>query len=222
MAASAEEGDENERVRALILLGCVAHASREPESARDWWEQSVTLARQLESEHLSVALNNLAALVWEQGDLAAATTLFEECLAAARSAGSTEYAAFALMGLGDVNVDLGNLVVGRAQLSEALALFAGLGFQEGVASCCVYLAVVPEQEGDLALAARLTGAAVGLRKLTGASPDWHERELMEKLSARLRLALGEESYAEAAAAGEAAPDQVVEEVLEGSASTLSE
>jgi len=45
---------------------------------------------------------------------------------------------------------------------------------------------------------------------------------MERLSARLRLALGEERYVEAAAAGEAAPDQVVEEVLEGSASTLSE
>ncbi len=45
---------------------------------------------------------------------------------------------------------------------------------------------------------------------------------METLGARLRLALGEESYAEAAAAGEAAPDQVVEQVLTGSASTLSE
>ena len=222
MAAAEEEEDGDERVRALILLGCVAHARREPERARDWWEQSVALARQLQSEHLSVALNNLAALVWEQGDLAAAATLFEECLAAARSAGSTEYAAFALMGLGDVNVDLGNREVARAQLSEALALFAGLGFQEGVASCCVYLAVIPEQEGDPALAARLTGAAVGLRKLTGASPDWHERELMEKLVARLRLALGEESYSEAAAAGEAAPNDIVEEVLGGRVSTLGE
>lgn len=45
---------------------------------------------------------------------------------------------------------------------------------------------------------------------------------MERLSARLRLALGEESYAEAAAAREAAPDQTVEQVLEGSASTLTE
>jgi len=76
--------------------------------------------------------------------------------------------------------------------------------------------------GSLRLEGLRIRAAVGLRKLIGASPDWHERELTEKLVARLRLALGEESYAEAAAAGEAAPDQTVEQVLEGSASTLTE
>ncbi len=45
---------------------------------------------------------------------------------------------------------------------------------------------------------------------------------METLVARLRLALGEESYWEAAAAGQAAPNDIVEEVLGGRVSTLGE
>jgi hypothetical protein len=121
------------------------------------------------------------------------------------------------MGLGDMNLRLGRYEAGRAQLTESMALYTRLGFHDRLASCCVWLAPAPEHDGDRALAARLLGAAAGIRRQTGASLDWQEQEFVDELVERLRPALGDAAYDEAFAAGEAAPDAVVQEVLASAA-----
>jgi predicted ATPase/DNA-binding SARP family transcriptional activator len=205
--------DENERYRLLILLGCIEYSRRNRDGARRWWEQSAALARALRNEaHLALALANLGVVLLEQQEYPAAAEIYAESVEVARRAEHREYLANALMGLGDTNVRLGERSAGAAQLIESLALYEGLGFRDRLASCCVWLSPVPEQEGDHALAARLLGAAAGIRRQTGASLDWQEQEFIEEATRRLRRALGK-AFEDEFAAGESSPEDVVQGVL---------
>jgi tetratricopeptide (TPR) repeat protein len=213
--------DDDERYRLLILLGCIDYSRRNPELARDWWEQSATLARSLENEaHLALALTNLAVVATELKDYAGAAAIYEESVASARRAENREYLAGALAGLGDMHLRLGEHEAGRAELIDSMALYAGLGFRDRVASCCIWLAPAPEHDGDNELAARLVGASFGIRNQTGSALDWQEREFVDELVPRVREALGAGGYDRAFAEGEAAPDEVVREVLASRVSTL--
>jgi tetratricopeptide (TPR) repeat protein len=214
--------DEDERYRLLILLGCIEYSRRNREGSRDWWEQSATLARALENDaHLALALSNLGVVAAELQDYEGGVAIYEESVESARRVGQREYLAGALMGLGDMNLRLDRFEAGRAQLAESMELYTRLGFHDRLASCCVWLAPAPEHDGDPALAVRLLGAAAGIRRQTGASVDWQEQEYLDELVERLRPALGDAAYAEAFAAGEAAPDAVVQEVLASAAVAIS-
>ena len=214
----AGEVDENERYRLLILLGCVEFSRRNREGSRDWWEQSAELARTLENEaHLALALSNLGVVAAELEDYEGGIAIYEESIESARRADHREYLAGGFLGLGDMNLRLGRYEAGRAALAESMELYARLGFRDRLASCCVWLAPAPEHDGDLAFAARLLGAAAGIRKQTGASVDWQEQEFLDALVSRLRPALGAEAYEEAFAAGAAGPDDVVRQVLASAA-----
>jgi non-specific serine/threonine protein kinase len=217
LALLAGEVDENERWRLLILLGCIAYSRRESGRAGDWWQQSVDLARSLENDaHLSLALANLAVVLFERDDFRGAAGIYDESVDAARRADHREYLANALMGLGDARIRLGQYEEGRARLLESLDLYTKLGFHDRVASNCVWLAPAFEQDEDHATAARLLGAASGVRRRTGASLDWQEQEYLDALVSRLRAAAGSDVFEPAFGAGEAAPEDVVREVLSGS------
>ncbi|MDX6399231.1 MAG: hypothetical protein QOJ43_2639 [Gaiellaceae bacterium] len=206
--------DEDERYRLLILLGCIEYSRRNREGSRDWWEQSAALARTLQNEaHLALALSNLGVVAAELEDYEGGVAIYEESVESARRAEHLEYLAGALLGLGDMHVRLRRYEEGRGYLIESIALYSRLGFQDRLASCYVWLAPVPEHEGDLAFAGRLLGAAAGIRRHTGASVDWQEQEFIVEVVGRVRGALGEAAYREAYAAGEAEPDLVMEEVL---------
>ena len=214
----ADEIDEDERYRLLILLGCVEYSRRNREGSRDWWEQSAELARRLENEaHLALALSNLGVVAAELEDYEGGIAIYEESIESARRADHREYLAGGFLGLGDMNLRLGRYEAGRAALAESMELYARLGFRDRFASCCVWLAPAPEHDGDLTFAARLLGAAAGIRRQTGASVDWQEQEFIDELVARLRPALGDDAYDEAFAAGEAVPDDVVRDVLASAA-----
>ncbi len=214
----AGEVDEDERYRLLILLGCIEYSRQNREGSREWWEQSAALARTLENDaHLALALSNLGVVAAELEDYEGGVAIYEESVESAQRAEHREYLAGALLGLGDMNLRLRRFEVGRAQLAESMALYRRLGFQDRLASCCIWLAPAPEHDGDHAFAARLLGAAAGIRRQTGASIDWQEQELLDQLVERLRSSLGDGPYAVAFSAGEAAPDAVVEEVLASAA-----
>ena len=198
----AGEVDEDERYRLLILLGCIEYSRQNREGSRDWWEQSAALARTLENDaHLALALSNLGVVAAELEDYEGGVAIYEESVESAQRAEHREYLAGALLGLGDMNLRLGRFEAGRAQLTESMALYRRLGFQDRIASCCVWLAPAPEHDGDVALAARLLGAAAGIRRQTGASIDWQEQEFLDALVERLRSSLGDGAYDAAFAAG---------------------
>ena len=214
----AGEIDEDERYRLLILLGCIEYSRRNREGSRDWWEQSAALARTLRNDgHLALALSNLGVVAAELEDYEGGVAIYEESVEAARRVDQHEYLAGALMGLGDMNLRLGRFEPGRAQLLESMELYTRLGFRDKLASCCVWLAAAPEHDGELALAARLLGAAAGIRRQTGASVDWQEQDHLDELLGRLRPALGDAAFDDAFAAGEAAPDDVLQELLASAA-----
>ena len=213
------EDEEDERYRLLILLGCVEYSRRNREGAREWWEQSAALARALENDaHLALALSNLGVVAAELQDFAGGVKIYEESVEAARRSGHREYLAGALLGLGDMKVRLGEFETGGADIVQAIAIFVSLGFRDRFASCCVWLAPAAEHSGDLELAARLLGAAAGIRRQVGSALDWQEQDYLDALVSRLRPALGDVAYDAAFATGEAAPDAVVQEVLSGSGS----
>ncbi len=214
----AGEVDENEHYRLMILLGCIEYSRQNREGSRDWWEQSAALARTLENDaHLALALSNLGVVAAELGDYEGGVAIYEESIESAQRAEHREYLAGGLLGLGDMNLRLGRFEAGRAQLTESMALYRRLGFQDRIASCCVWLAPAPEHDGDQAFAVRLLGAAAGIRQQTGASIDWQEQDFLDELAARLRSSLGDAAYEVAFAAGEAAPDEVVQEVIASAA-----
>ena len=78
----ADEVDETERWRLLILLGCIEYSRRQSAGAEAWWGQSVELARSLgDDAPLSLSLANLAVVLFERQDYRGATAIYEESVA---------------------------------------------------------------------------------------------------------------------------------------------
>jgi len=167
-------------------------------------------------------LNNLGGIHFEQHEWAEARRAYDESLAIGRELGSKELEAFAVLGLGSVSLNVGELEAAGRELRAALVLFAELGSQDRVGSCCTYLAALARATGDDAEAARLLGAAAGLRDGTGTTTDFSELEIAEQTRSAVEASLGSGAFAAALRAGSVAKEQVVAEVLGGRVSTLSE
>ena len=215
----AGEVDENERYRLLILLGCIEYSRRNREGSRDWWEQSAALARTLENDaHLALALSNLGVVAAELEDYEGGVAIYEESIESARRAEHREYLAGALLGLGDMNLRLGRFEAGRAQLTREHGALHG-GSASRIESPPVASGSHPRPSTTATLPSR-RGSSARRRESggrPGASIDWQEQEFLDELVERLRSSLGDGPYDAAFAAGEAAPDAVVEEVLASAA-----
>ena len=214
----AGEVDEDERYRLLILLGCIEYSRRNREGRATGGSRARRSRGRLENEaHLALALSNLGVVAAELQDYEGGVAIYEESVESALRAEHREYLAGALLGLGDMNLRLGRYEAGRAQMTESIALYRRLGFHDRIASCCVWLAPAPEHDGDLALrgaAARRGGgdppADRRVGRLAGAGVPRRARRAVA-------ACLGDAAYDEAFAAGEAAPDAVVQEVLASAA-----
>jgi hypothetical protein len=136
-------------------------------------------------------------------------------LAVAQEAGTSEGAALAVSGLGDVALARGATERAGQRFREALAVYEQLGFPELLADICVCLAAVANADDELELAARLLGAAASLRQASGAAeqPEGSVLAYLNEVTARARARLGDEAFAAAFARGRAQPDDLVAEEL---------
>jgi predicted ATPase/DNA-binding SARP family transcriptional activator len=218
-----ELGEETELSGALSVLAAIAYGRGDVAAAAAQFEANAALARRLGmASHLSIALNNVAGIHYEAGDWAAARHAYEESLEVARGLGSKELEAFAQYGLGAVSLHVGELEDAERRLIHGLERFRELRFPDRVASCCTYLAALARARGDQDGAARLLGAAAGLRDGSTAATDRLELELAERTRSQVEAALGAREFAAAFGTGVAAPEAVLAPVLEATTSTLDE
>jgi predicted ATPase len=103
--------------------------------------------------------------------------------------------------LARLDVNHGRLDKGRALLDEALALSVGAHSTTIVTLCLGAFARLELAEGDAKKAARVVGAAEGLRRRRGLRAWPVLRQIEAELVAQIRQALGADSFDEAFAAG---------------------
>ncbi|HEX6739191.1 MAG TPA: LuxR C-terminal-related transcriptional regulator, partial [Vicinamibacteria bacterium] len=193
----------------LAELGALAREQGDHTRATRLLEESLALARDAgEAIGSAVCLVELGWTALYQGAPGRARPLAEEGLAAARALGSLRDVARARMVLGWIALAEGDAEGARLALGEALALHEERGARWGVAYCLEGLAVVAGRRGQAARAARLGGAAEGLRAAIGApAPPAHRAHYAPYLAAA-RARLGGAAWAAAWAAGRAlSPEQ---------------
>ena len=118
-----------------------------------------------------------------------------------RFGSSTWLAAWSRVQLGTLSIMGGDLRQARALLDEALDLSVAARNTAGVALCLATYARLASEEGDPGRAARLAGAAEGMRRRAGLRVWPTLRYAETELVARLRQALGAERFDQAFSAG---------------------
>ena len=118
--------------------------------------------------------------------------------------------------LGFMARDQGDYGAAWVLFEESLAIFRELGNKLGIAQNLEGLAAVAVAQAQSERAARLFGAAEGLREVIGAPLPSADRAEHDRSVAAVRTALGEEAFAAAWAEGRAISlEQAVEYALEG-------
>ena len=118
-----------------------------------------------------------------------------------RFGSSTWLAAWSRVQLGTLSIMGGDLRQARALLDEALDLSVAARNTAGVALCLATYARLASEEGDPGRAARLAGAAEGMRRRVGLRVWPTLRYAEAELVAQLRQTLGAERFDQAFSAG---------------------
>ena len=170
-----EVGQKAGLARCLSLAGQVALSRGDAGRARAYAKESLRLSREMGYQTATVeSLAVLARVAATEGDVREAYTLFEESLMLARNVSDKGMLAFCLEGMASFLV---------TQSAEKRILQTGRSQEAG-------------REGIL-WAARLWGAAEGLRESAGTPLSPIERADYERTVATARTLLGEQSFAQA-------------------------
>jgi predicted ATPase/DNA-binding CsgD family transcriptional regulator/transcriptional regulator with XRE-family HTH domain len=204
LAHSRAGGDTRRTGNAIFLLGQLDHLEGDRARAQERYEASLALYRDLGYTHgMAMMLAYIAGVARDRGAYGRAVALDEEALALWQARGDEWGTAIALQGLSTSARLQGDLARAAGLLQQALARYAALRDPAYAAVCVEELASIaglmrrPEQ------AARLFGAAEGLREVVGAPLTAWQRERHEGSVAAARAALGGPAYAAAWAAGRA-------------------
>src|SRR5262249_27791186 len=118
-----------------------------------------------------------------------------------RETGNRLREAFTLGNLGNMARKQGDYAAARPLYNQSLALKRQMGDISGTPSALETLAEITARQGQPERAARLLGAAEGLREAAGAPLPPYEQAPFDKLIQELRAALGEERLMAARQAG---------------------
>ncbi|HLG72098.1 MAG TPA: tetratricopeptide repeat protein [Chloroflexota bacterium] len=181
----------------LITLGTMAQLQGRTASARALYEESLALFRAVsDTRGIAASLNNLANTVSEAGEFAAARSYYEEALNYFRELGDAgeEAACLKNLALMDLNAGAPNDACRLCQ--QSLELFDELADGRGVAACLDILARIAHAKHEDELAARILGAAEGLRDVLLSGLPATGTSLTSEPSLAIREVLGEEHFAE--------------------------
>jgi predicted ATPase/DNA-binding CsgD family transcriptional regulator len=196
-------GDEWGAATTLTYLGNIAFFAADYGRARPLLEEASALFRKLgQAWGIAVALYSLGLAILSQrkGDPTARACL-QESLEILKRLGDLRGLIRVAVGLGRIALDRHDLPIARTHWHEGLSLAQEVGDQWAVAHCLDGFAGLHALQRHPDLAARLFGAADGLREriqagLPPAFQAWRERELP-----LARSALGESAFAVAFAEG---------------------
>lgn len=164
---------------------------------------------------VALALSNLGRSAHGQGDYGRAGVLYEESLALIREVGDKRDSALVLHRMGDTAQEQGEVQRALALYRHSLALYQEVGDKVGMVACLEGVARVACAQGRRERAARLGGAAEGLRAALLAPLVPADRVRYGCMVESVRAALGDEAFAMAWAAGRAGTlDQALAEALE--------
>lgn len=138
------------------------------EEARAMWEESLELYQELEDDHGRAKVRWMRGLDRAlDGDLAGAKEDFEFALTTFEAADDVFMAAWAQYGLANLLDMTGDYEEARSRFREALRLFADARDTTGVVFQLEMVAKLEATRGDRLRAAKLAGAATGLRAESG-------------------------------------------------------
>ncbi len=189
------------RAQAANSLGLSALARGDYERAAALFGDALALFEgSRDSVNASVALHNLGDLALRRGDPAAAADLLRRSVAAARDGDARRVVAYSTHLLGYASIELGEGDEALILLGEALELHMSHGDREGVAFVLEGLTRA-SAPADGVLAFRLAGAADALRETLQAPLPSAEREVLGRILAPAREAIGPQAADEALRTG---------------------
>jgi predicted ATPase/class 3 adenylate cyclase len=182
----------------------VAASGGDSERAEALWSDSLRVFRERSDRPGMVfALSGLARVALQHAETGRAAALVEESLACGRAAADRQLIAHSLFLSGRVGLALHDHPTASTRFKESLDLRREMGAKRGVADSLESLAFVALNAGQAARAARLCGAASGLRDAIGAPVEPVERPGYDDLLDATRALLGDTSFDSAWAAGRA-------------------
>ena len=185
-------GDRGAEAVALNDLGLAASEQGDFDRAQLYLEQGSELTSELDDPYLALSFRgNLGDLALDQGQFQRAREILEDALVVAKSLGDTWFIAHNLDSLGRALLCLDESRLAAERFREGLSL---VGVAPLVASNCLDgLAALGIQKGDAVRAARLAGAAEGVRAGgLESAPAW--QAIADRTEHTARLALGNEVW----------------------------
>jgi len=193
--------DEPSRWGLWLMVRAVARPYAADSPAGAEYEEALALARDAgDPVLLGYVLSHRGLFLSVDGDLAQARGLHEEMLAVARSVGDDNQLAEAHYALALDALLEGDPGPAQSHLAAAARRYADIDHREGLARCLVALAAVAGQRQDAQLAARLAGAAEGVRVI-GLTPWPAVAEAEARFIRQIRAALPEEEFTAGVSAG---------------------
>lgn len=204
LALKRELGNKLGIAATLVNLGIVAYEQGDYPTARLLYEESLALER--EAEHkwgIAGLLDNLGNVALKQGNHATAQAFYEESLTLYRELDSKQGIGTALTGLGDVACDQGDYAAAQALYLESLASQRELGTKLNLVELLEEFAALAAAQQQAERAVRLWGATEALREEISSPLAPSDRSRQGRRVEQVRAQMGENSFAEAWAAGRA-------------------
>ncbi len=214
-----EQGDMAGAAMSLQALGGVAREQGDLERAVALHQRSLALQREAGNKRgIAIALTCLGVVALDEGDYARAVALFDESLQLHQELGDKSSSANSLTNLGSAVLLQGNYQLALALQPQSLRLARDAGDMRGIAYGLEGVAaaiVLLQTDAQFAQqAARLYGAADGLRAAQNLPLSLPDRVLNERSLMAARSTLGEAAFEAAWAEGRALLLEVaIEEAL---------
>lgn len=213
---------------AIGLHGVLAEDSGDYDQAARLYQEALALFCDCDTEPQVLALKaitlaHLGVAFWGQGHLDRANQTWQEALSQHRALEDSWGVANVLGYLALVATEQGALDQAARYQHESLTIFRDARSVEDIAAGVTTTAAIAGLRGELALSARLFGAAEAMREAIGCVLVLPERRLFERVLDRLQGALSDKAFAAAQAAGKAlTASQAVDEALDALCNAGSE
>jgi predicted ATPase/class 3 adenylate cyclase len=207
-------GDREQESRELNSLGATYHYLGDLGTARSLLQKSTEIGRELRSDHrVAIALGNLGQVESNAGNLNRATELLQESLALYRKLGDNAGVAIDIESLAVVSLRAGRPHEARDLLADVVGCAANSGDTEFLASTLEVAACIAAAFEGGPPAARLAGAAEGLRQQAGMPMPQPDAALLERFLPPARAATAPGVWDAELATGRALSQQQAAELL---------
>jgi predicted ATPase/class 3 adenylate cyclase len=157
-----------ERAKALAGAGGLARQQGDYATARDLYEQSLALRRDLgDKRGVAAVRGDLGLIGFHLGEYAAARVLLNDSINALRELGDRQGLAMALNSLGMITMDEGDYEAAGLLYQESVAIRRELGDRHGIAMTVNNLGVIASHRGEFLAASALFEEGLAIRRELG-------------------------------------------------------